>query len=303
MLKIRGAYVPGTDGSYPWVWQPAEKPLPGVQGVALNGESGGTKKWERDAFAWRYQYLGTKYGWNMTGAHNQGDRGADALLSAIEAGKKDQIVPNSQQIFAVDHGLLLSPVTPEGNQWERMKKVNMIPSLGMTFLFDPPNAGWGPDQGNGLAFRQEMSALEQNVYAYGRERVYKMLPAKSMIRAGLKPVAESDRGVLPQCCPMWNLEKLITRQDDRMPGVWGSNEKVTREEALWMYTNWAANYTGDEKSLGTLEPGKLADLVVIDGDYLKVPEEKISDLPIMLTMVNGKIVYSVDTLKPVVEKP
>jgi hypothetical protein len=67
-----------------------------------------------------------------------------------------------------------------------------------------------------------------------------------------------------------------------------------------MYTNWAAYYTGDEKWLGTLEPGKLADLVVIDGDYLRVPDEQISDLRILMTLVNGKAVYASEALKPVV---
>jgi predicted amidohydrolase YtcJ len=239
----------------------------------------------------------------MTGAHNQGDRGADALLSAIEAGKKDQLVPNSQQTFAVDHGLVLNPKTPEGNAWERMKNVNMIPSLGMPFLFDPPKIDPKDPQaaakGKGFGF-DTWSSLEQRGHMFGRERVYKMLPAKSMIRAGLKPVAESDRGVVPECCPLWNLEKMVSRKDDRLPGVWGPDERVTREEAILMYTNWAAYYTGDEKWLGTLEPGKLADVVVIDGDYLGVPEEKISDLGIAMTLVNGKIVYSSNKLSPVV---
>jgi len=299
MFKIRGAYVPGTDGHFPWVWTAARQLLPGAQGVSLYGESSRTKRWERpDGYAWHYYYLGVKYGWNMTGAHNKGDRGADALLAALEAGKSDQVVPNSRQTFGVDHAVLLSEITPEGRQWDRMKKLNMIPSLGMPFIFDPPNAGRAADQGKGIAYAS-MSALEQVIYAFGAERVHKMLPAKSLIRAGLKPVAESDRGIFPQCCPMWNLEKLVTRKDDRLPGIWGPHEAVTREEALLMYTNWAAYYTGDEAILGTLESGKIADLVIIDGDYLKVPDDQISELRILMTMVNGKIVYSNPDFKAV----
>ena len=59
-----------------------------------------------------------------------------------------------------------------------------------------------------------------------------------------------------------------------------------------MKTIWAAAYVGDEKKLGSLEPGKLADLVVLDGDYLRVPEDEISDLQVMLNIVGGKVVYS-----------
>ena len=66
---------------------------------------------------------------------------------------------------------------------------------------------------------------------------------------------------------------------------------MSREEALWMKTNWAAYYTGDEKVLGTIEPGKLADLVVIEGDYTTVPEDDISEMPIVMTVVGGKVVH------------
>ena len=62
-----------------------------------------------------------------------------------------------------------------------------------------------------------------------------------------------------------------------------------------MATIWNAGYTGDEGSVGSIEEGKLADMVVLDGDYMTVPEEKISDLRVDLTFVGGKIVY--DRLK------
>ncbi len=59
-----------------------------------------------------------------------------------------------------------------------------------------------------------------------------------------------------------------------------------------MKTIWAAAYVGDEKKLGSIEPGKLADLVVLDGDYMSVPEDQISELEVILTIVGGKSVYS-----------
>ena len=59
-----------------------------------------------------------------------------------------------------------------------------------------------------------------------------------------------------------------------------------------MKTIWAADYAGDKNTLGSLEPGKLADLVVLDRDYLSVPEEQISDLKVILTIVGGKVAHS-----------
>ena len=61
-----------------------------------------------------------------------------------------------------------------------------------------------------------------------------------------------------------------------------------------MKTIWAAEYVGDENKLGSLEAGKLADLVVLDGDYMSVPEDQISELEAVLTIVGGRIVYSRD---------
>ena len=59
-----------------------------------------------------------------------------------------------------------------------------------------------------------------------------------------------------------------------------------------MKTIWAAAYVGDQSQAGSLEPGKWADLVVLEGDYMSVPEDQIGDLPVVLTIVGGKTVYS-----------
>ena len=58
-----------------------------------------------------------------------------------------------------------------------------------------------------------------------------------------------------------------------------------------MKTNWASYYSADEDILGTIEVGKLADLVVLGGDYMTVPEDRISEIPVDLTVVDGQVVY------------
>jgi predicted amidohydrolase YtcJ len=112
-----------------------------------------------------------------------------------------------------------------------------------------------------------------------------MSKVKSYVRLGFKPVGE-----MSDACPFWNMEQYITRKDEA-GRVWGPDERVSREEALWMHTNWAAHYNGEQAKLGTIEPGKLADLVVVAGDYMKVPEDGISELPVTMTMLSGKIVF------------
>jgi len=128
-----------------------------------------------------------------------------------------------------------------------------------------------------------------------------MFPVKSLIDAGLKPVIESNyvyadssggRTTTPEGFTyLWLLEKFVTRKNDQTGGLWGSQERVSRREALWMATNWASRYYGDQDTLGSIEPGKLADLVILGGDYMGVPEEEISELPVLKTIVGGQVMY------------
>jgi len=73
-----------------------------------------------------------------------------------------------------------------------------------------------------------------------------------------------------------------------------ASQLVSREEALRFYTQGSAWFTFDDDRRGTLEPGRLADLAVLDKDYLTVPAEELSSLTSLLTMVGGKVVYAAE---------
>jgi predicted amidohydrolase YtcJ len=62
-------------------------------------------------------------------------------------------------------------------------------------------------------------------------------------------------------------------------------------DAIRVYTWNGAYLSKDEKILGSIEPGKLADIIVIDRDILEVPHEELKKIEVLTTMVNGKIVY------------
>jgi hypothetical protein len=70
-----------------------------------------------------------------------------------------------------------------------------------------------------------------------------------------------------------------------------SEEKITPEEALRMYGENAARATFDEHSKGSISPGKLADLVVLNGDPTKVPINELKDMRTEMTILNGEIVW------------
>jgi predicted amidohydrolase YtcJ len=86
---------------------------------------------------------------------------------------------------------------------------------------------------------------------------------------------------------MW---MAITRRTSA-GAVINPEQRVTRLEALRMWTLNAAYLSFEEKSKGSIEPGKLADLVVISKDFLSCPEDEIRDIETLLTVVDGKVVY------------
>jgi predicted amidohydrolase YtcJ len=70
-----------------------------------------------------------------------------------------------------------------------------------------------------------------------------------------------------------------------------NRQTITREEALIAHTRSNAHFLFQESNLGSLAPGKYADLLVLDRDYLTVPADEIKDLKPLITMVGGKIVH------------
>lgn len=90
--------------------------------------------------------------------------------------------------------------------------------------------------------------------------------------------------------PMVGLYTAVTRKG--MSGkVYGPEEAVSIQEALRMYTANGPYLTFEEKTKGTIEPGKLADMIVLDADPLTIPPERLLDVKVDLTMIGGKVVY------------
>ena len=88
--------------------------------------------------------------------------------------------------------------------------------------------------------------------------------------------------------PFMGMWTAITRKTVR-GNVLHPEERITREEALRMYTTWAAYLEFAETSRGSVEPGKLADMVVIDRDYLTCPEDQIRDIVPTSVILGGRI--------------
>ncbi|HEX9274506.1 MAG TPA: amidohydrolase family protein, partial [Candidatus Binatia bacterium] len=85
---------------------------------------------------------------------------------------------------------------------------------------------------------------------------------------------------------------LITGKTVAGAPIRDPKQNVTRAEALRMYTMGSAWFTFAEKRKGSIEAGKLADLAVLNTDYLTVPEDQIRSIESVLTMVGGRVVHT-----------
>ena len=141
----------------------------------------------------------------------------------------------------------------------------------------------------GLADNHFHVAAPSLVHYWGRERAEWVTPARAYLDAGIRVSSGTDAPVIPYN-PWWTLYHFSTR-DTISAGVTGADQAVGREEALRLATVENAYLTFEEGAKGTLEVGKLADMLVLDDDFLTAADEVIEDMRVLLTIVGGRIVY------------
>lgn len=116
----------------------------------------------------------------------------------------------------------------------------------------------------------------------------------SIARSGAMWGLGSDAGIVAPANPFWTLEWAVTGANIAGKTAWSEDQQISREAALRAHTLQNAELMFAEKDLGSLEIGKVADLVVLDKDYLSVPESEISTISPVITMVSGNIVHQAD---------
>ena len=123
------------------------------------------------------------------------------------------------------------------------------------------------------------------------EIVRKAPPVKTMIAMGLPVGGGTDSTRVAPYNPFVSIWWLVTGKTVAGQAVRGPQENLSRLQALRVYTLGSAWFNMDEDKVGSIEPGKYADLAVLSADYLTVPVDKIKDLASVLTIVGGKPVY------------
>jgi predicted amidohydrolase YtcJ len=211
---------------------------------------------------------GTELGWQMT-SHAAGGGGADVLLEAYEKVNRD--MPIQGRRFNLMHANF-----PNASTIARAAKLGVI--------FDSQIA-WLHCDGDAIKD------------VFGPERMKDFLPFRSLIDAGVVVLGGSDhmikfdsRAALNPYHPFYGMWMAITRKTTS-GAVLNPEQRITRDEALRM---WSINGAYDqfvENQRGSIEAGKLADMVIIDRDYLSCPVDEIRNIEALETIVGGKTVY------------
>lgn len=121
------------------------------------------------------------------------------------------------------------------------------------------------------------------------DRTYNMPPLRMVQASGLPWGLGSDATAVTPYNPFATIGWAVTGK--MVGGREVLKDTITREQALIAYTRSNAPFLFQEANLGSLAPGKYADLLVLDRDYLKVPADQLKDIKPLVTMVSGKIVY------------
>jgi predicted amidohydrolase YtcJ len=210
-------------------------------------------------------------GWRVA-THAVGDAAIDLVLKAYETANAERSIAGRR--WTIEHAFIGRP-----DHLPRIKALDVAISAQNHLYLAGPSL----------------------VKYWGSDRAALTTPVRRYLEAGLLVSSGSDAPVVPYP-PLWTLYHFITR-DTLTGGVMGRDQRVTRMEAIRLATINNARLMGDDARKGSLEIGKLADLVVISENILTCPEARIRDAEVRLTIVGGKIVYETTNTTPTAARP
>ncbi|PEK98866.1 amidohydrolase [Bacillus sp. AFS017336] len=137
-----------------------------------------------------------------------------------------------------------------------------------------------------------LAMSERGVYTdrIGSEREKHVFSINTLQKAGAKLAFGTDFPI-DILNPLLQIYRAVTRIDSSGNTVWHPHERISLAEALKAYTSGSAYGTFREDELGSLEVGKLADIVVLEQNLFEIPEEDIPNVKVRLTIVDGKVVF------------
>ncbi len=201
-----------------------------------------------------------RLGWRV-GTHAVGDAAIDEVLAGYEAGNREK--PIQGRRWAIEHGFL-----PREEHFARITALGVFVTVQDHLYLAGPSL----------------------VRYWGAARAAWVTPVRAYLDHGVEVASGTDAPVVP-FPPLWTMYHFVTRETIS-GGVLGPDQKITRQEALRISTMGNARLTFEEQIKGSVEPGKLADFVVLDEDILTADPKRIEQMKVLMTVVGGKTVFS-----------
>jgi predicted amidohydrolase YtcJ len=197
-------------------------------------------------------------------AHGVGDKAVEVVLNAYEDALHR--FPNPDHRHTIEHAEVLAP-----DLVQRIKQLEVICSIQLSFA------------------TSDMHFMEK---ALGSERMRYAYAWKTLLQEGIRCAGGSDFAV-EVLSPLWGIQRIVTRQElNGLPeNGWYPEHCISVEEALRLITIDSAYNSFEEDIKGSIEVGKLADIVVLSQDILEIPPDQIADTVVEMTMVGGEISY------------
>jgi hypothetical protein len=147
--------------------------------------------------------------------------------------------------------------------------------------------------GGGIAIQDRLAyAGEFFKERYGAEAASHAPPIRQMLDAGLNVGAGTDATRVASYNPWISLYWMVSGKTVGGTQLASPENRLTREEALRLYTVGTAWFTGEDDVKGRIAPGQLADFAILSADYMTAPEEQIRRIESVLTVTGGDVVYS-----------
>ncbi|MBB6427162.1 amidohydrolase [Sphingopyxis sp. JAI128] len=207
-----------------------------------------------------------EHGWQVQ-THANGDRAQDMVISAFEKANKLAPKPDSRdRIEHFAHFLTQDPERTE-TRLKRMVDNGIIPSPQVAFLW---------------------RLTDVNV----KEPAVKFFPLRELIDRGMHPPGGVDTVGTQNFAtsPLFSIERAV-RRDTKFGTIVQPKQAITPMEGIKMFTIWSAEANFLEKSLGSIEVGKLADFVILEKDPLAARPAEIDEIRVSMTILDGKVVY------------
>jgi len=215
----------------------------------------------------RYLLTAQELGWDV-GIHCCGDRAQDIAVQALAWAMTSRPRPDARH--SIIHAYF-----PTTGSLRLMSEHNIAAVIQPTFLY------------------YEGTLIYRDV---GRARAQNYKPARKYLDAGVLVASSSDVTSTVSADPFKAIYSLVTRRNAEGDEI-APHEAISRAEALRTYTSAGAWLSREENLKGTLELGKLADLVVLDRDFFAVPHEELKNVSPVLTLVGGQVVFDGGVLR------